>query len=102
MKRRSTSRSPASLEASQSAAVITQILANYNPKDPATLEPTLERVEQIAKLPMLLMNRVQEQFVRCHNKSGRMPRTRLFEGANQSGKTTLGVAEDLAHAMGYR
>ena len=102
MKRRSTSRSPASLEASQSAAVITQILANYNPKDPATLEPTLERVEQISKLPMLLMNRVQEQFVRCHNKSGRMPRTRLFEGANQSGKTTLGVAEDLAHAMGYR
>lgn len=102
MKRRRSPTSAPSLEASQSAAVITQILADYNPKDPTTLEPTLAKVEQISKLPMLLMNRVQEQFVRCRNRFGRMPRTRLFEGANQSGKTTLGVAEDLAHSMGYR
>ena len=102
MKRRSTSRSPASLEASQSAAVITQILANYNPKDPATLEPTLEGINKISQLPMLQMNPTQERFVRIRNRFGRMPRTRVFEGGNQSGKTVIGVAEDLAHSMGYR
>ena len=40
--------------------------------------------------------------MRSKNAQGRMPKTRLLEAGNQSGKTVIGVAEDLAHAMGFR
>src|SRR5580658_7254490 len=103
MKRRSYTRTTTqSVDPSSSTQSVLSILAGFDPKDPASVAAAKERAKAANKLALLKMNSVQEQFVRCHNKQGRMPRTRLFEGANQSGKTTLGVCEDLAHAMGYR
>lgn len=44
----------------------------------------------------------QERFIRCKNSQGRMPRRRLVESGNKWGKTEVGIAEDIAHALGYR
>jgi len=44
----------------------------------------------------------QERFIRCKNDAGRTPRRRLAELGNKSGKTEVGLAEDIAHALGYR
>jgi phage terminase large subunit-like protein len=101
MKRRSSSR-PIAPTPSGATNAITEILAGFNPKDPSTISLVEASVEQSMKLAFLQMNRVQEAFVRIKNPQGRMPRTRIFEAGNQSGKTVIGVAEDLAHAMGFR
>lgn len=101
MRRRSPSR-PAAVTESATAQSIAAIVAGYDPKRPETLALVKDNVRAAMKLCFLRMTAVQDQFVRCKNRHGRMPRTRLFEGANQSGKTTLGIAEDIAHAMGFR
>ncbi len=98
MKRRTTSRNVVPTPDS----AVADILAGYDPKDPKTLAIVEASVEASLKLMFLQMNRVQEDFVRVRNKQGRMPRTRIFEAGNQSGKTVIGVAEDIAHAMGFR
>ena len=56
------------------------------------------------ELPLffLEMNEMQERFIRVRNGQGRMPRRRLAESGNKSGKTEIGVAEDIAHALGVR
>lgn len=82
-------------------------LEGYRPGDPTSFKPeTLaklsENVVSQMKLAFLKMNRAQIPFIRIKNKRGRTPRTRLFESGNQVGKTSIGVAEDIAHAMGFR
>lgn len=89
-------------QASAATQAISQIIAGYDPKKPETLALVEDKVKDALKLRFLRPNRKQDDFIRIKNKFGRMPRTRLFEGANQSGKTTVGVAEDVAHAMGFR
>jgi len=78
------------------------LLEGYDPKDPASLQVIEDKVRSYVKLAFLKMNRAQEPFVRIRNKRGRMPRVRLFESGNQTGKSAIGVAEDIAHAMGFR
>lgn len=84
------------------AAAIAAIVAGYDPKKPETLAAVEGRAKEAMKLWFLKPNRVQEKFYRIKNSKGRLPRTRIFEAGNQSGKTTIGVAEDIAHAMGFR
>ncbi len=50
----------------------------------------------------LEMNDSQERFIRVKNRFGRTPLRRLFEASNKDGKTYIGIAEDIAHAVGYR
>lgn len=78
------------------------LLEGYSKDDPASLDKVEARVREYFKLAFLEMGPTQERFIRVKNGRGRTPKTRLFEGANQSGKSTIGVAEDIAHALGYR
>lgn len=78
------------------------LLEGYDPKDPSSLAVVEEKVRKYVKLAFLKMNRAQIPFIRVKNRRGRTPRTRLFESGNQVGKTSIGVAEDIAHAMGFR
>lgn len=82
-------------------------LSGYVPGDwrtikPESLDGVVGKVANYVKLGFLKMNRAQEPFIRIKNKYGRMPRIRLFESGNQVGKTSIGVAEDIAHLMGFR
>ena len=97
-RRRSQTVSPANIPLNP----IAQVLAGFDPKKPETLANVEKGVESAVKLTFLQMNRKQEEFVRIKNKHGRLPRVRLFEGGNQSGKTVIGIAEDIAHMLGYR
>lgn len=102
MKRRTKSHAIATPEQSGAVAYIAEVLKGFDPKDKSTLALVEGGVEQSQKLLFLQMNKVQEAFVRVKNPKGRMPRTRLFEAGNQAGKTVIGVAEDIAHSMGFR
>src|ERR1035438_5048124 len=102
MKRRRANSTVAAPTQSPSDSAITAILSGFDPKKPETLANVEVAAVENYKLRFLKMNRVQEDFIRLKNKHGRTPRVRLFEGANQSGKTTLGIAEDIAHMMGFR
>ena len=75
---------------------------DFDKNDPASVAAVEDKVREYLKLFYLKMNRAQEPFIRIKNRRGRMPRTRVFESGNQVGKTTIGVAEDIAHAMGFR
>jgi len=67
------------------------------------LDPELyKRIVQEFPLMFLEMLPSQERFIRVKNGSGRTPRRRLYEAGNKNGKSEIGVAEDLAHALGYR
>lgn len=81
---------------------VPDLLEGYDKNDPASLAAVEEKVRNYVKLAFLKMNRAQEPFIRIKNQRGRTPRTRVFESGNQVGKTTIGVAEDIAHAMGFR
>lgn len=81
---------------------VPDLLEGYDPNDPASLAAVEGKVRSYLKLFYLKMNRAQIPFIRTKNKRGRTPRTRLFESGNQVGKTSIGVAEDIAHAMGFR
>ncbi len=48
------------------------------------------------------MNEMQDRFIRCKNKDGETPKRRLDECGNKTGKTQIGLAEDIAHAFGCR
>lgn len=86
----------------QQTQPVPDLLEGYDPGDPASLDQVESKIREYMRLAFLRMNRAQEPFVRIKNKRGRMPRTRVFESGNQVGKTTIGVAEDIAHAMGFR
>jgi len=81
---------------------VSDFMRGYKAGDPIDKEKVKESIKKYLPLYYLQMNRVQEKFIRCKNQQGRMPKTRLLEMGNQSGKTTIGVAEDIAHAMGFR
>lgn len=83
-------------------APVPDLLEGYVANDPASLERVEAKVVDFVKLAFLRMNRVQESFIRCKNGRGRTPKTRLLEAGNQSGKSTIGVAEDIAHSWGFR
>lgn len=78
------------------------LLEGYSADDPSSLDKVEANVADAFKLALLRMGPTQESFIRIKNNRGRMPKTRLFEAGNQSGKTTIGIAEDIAHAMGFR
>ena len=77
-------------------------LTGYKPGEPIDKEKVAGEIKKYLRLYYLQMNSVQDSFVRVKNTFGRMPKTRLLEAGNQFGKTVIGVAEDLAHAMGFR
>ena len=81
---------------------VANFLKGYKPGDPIDKEKIADALKKYGPLFYLQMIPTQERFVRVKNQFARMPKTRLFEGANQSGKSQIGVAEDLAHAMGFR
>jgi len=60
--------------------------------------------EVMGKYPLMFleMNEPQSWFIRVKNSQGRTPRRRILEAGNKVGKTYSGIAEDLAHMMGYR
>lgn len=78
------------------------ILEGYDPSKPESLDLVKDRVKKMCRLAFLETPPTQESFIRIKNNRGRTPRVRLFEAGNQSGKTVGGVAEDVAHAMGFR
>jgi phage terminase large subunit-like protein len=82
--------------------VMPQFLAGYKPGDPIDKEKVRAEIKAYLKLKFLQMTPTQEAFVRVKNRFGRMPKTRLMEMGNQGGKTTIGISEDIAHAMGFR
>jgi phage terminase large subunit-like protein len=84
------------------ATGVVNFLQGYKPGDPIDKEQIAESIKKYLPLYYLQMIPTQERFIRVKNKYGRMPKTRLFEGANQSGKSQIGVADDIAHAMGFR
>ena len=81
---------------------VPDLLEGYDPSNPASLDEVEQKVREYTKLAFLRMNPSQERFIRTKNSKGRTPKIRLFEAGNQSGKSTIGVAEDIAHAMGFR
>ena len=81
---------------------VPDLLEGYSPDDPASLDKVESKIRDYLKLKFLEMGPTQEEFIRLKNRLGRTPKTRLFEAGNQSGKTMIGVAEDIAHAMGFR
>lgn len=62
------------------------------------------RAKLKAEFPLFFieMNPVQERFIRVKNHNGVTPRRRILEAGNKLGKTFIGLAEDLAHMMGFR
>lgn len=83
-------------------AAVPDLLEGYDPADPSSLDAVEAKVQEFVKLAFLEMLPTQEAFIRVKNGRGKTPRTRLMELGNQGGKTTIGVAEDIAHAMGFR
>lgn len=77
-------------------------LSTYKPGDPVDKAKVTKEIHSYLRLFYMQMNSVQEAFIRVKNARGKMPKTRLLEAGNQSGKTVVGVAEDIAHAMGFR
>lgn len=102
MKRRRSSTGQAAPPLSPIDTAIIEITSAYDPNDPSSLDKVEAAAHANYKLRFLKLTKIQDDFIRIKNKHGRMPRIRIFEGANQSGKTTLGIAEDIAHAMGFR
>jgi hypothetical protein len=88
--------------AKKQAAPVPDLLEGYSPENPETLGAVKENVTEYLRLLYLEMLPTQEKFIRIKNNRGQTPKTRLLELGNQSGKTTVGIAEDIAHAMGFR
>lgn len=57
---------------------------------------------ELMRLGMMRMNRVQEPFVRMKNSFGRTPKRRILECGEKVGKTRINICEGIAHAMGFR
>jgi hypothetical protein len=62
----------------------------------------IETVNSLMRIGLVRMNRVQEPFIRVKNRDGRTPRRRILETGEKTGKTRIGICEDIAHAMGFR
>ena len=68
------------------------------------IEPSkiVSTANQLMRLGMLRMNRVQDPFIRIKNKYGRTPHRRILKPGEKCGKTRISVCESIAHAMGFR
>src|ERR1700733_12328301 len=62
----------------------------------------LATINSLMRIGLMRMNRIQEPFIRIRNSQGRTPRRRILECGEKTGKTRIGICEDLAHAMGFR
>ena len=62
----------------------------------------VDTVNSLMRIGLMRMNRIQEPFIRSKNKYGRTPRRRILECGEKTGKTRIGICEDLAHAWGFR
>lgn len=62
----------------------------------------MDAVNSMMRIGLLRMNRIQDPFIRIKNSQGRTPRRRILECGEKTGKTRIGICEDLAHAMGFR
>lgn len=71
-------------------------------KPPETVEELNSRLDEQFPLFFIEMNDAQNRFIRCKNSQGKTPKRRIFEAGNKVGKTLIGLAEDIAHMMGYR
>ena len=69
---------------------------------PTDSAKVIAAAQRLMLLGMMRMNRVQEPFIRRKNREGRTPRRRILESGEKCGKTRIGLAEDIAHAMGFR
>lgn len=67
--------------------------------DPAK---AVETVNALMRIGLMRMNRIQEPFIRFKNRDGRTPARRLLTCGEKTGKTRIGICEDLAHAWGFR
>ena len=59
-------------------------------------------VTALMRIGLLEMNRIQEPFIRIKNAQGRTPKRRILECGEKTGKSLVGIAEAIAHAMGFR
>ena len=66
--------------------------------------PERDAAELRGRYPLMFlqMNDTQTKFIRVKNSQGRTPRRRILESGNKNGKTYGGIAEDIAHMMGFR
>ena len=66
--------------------------------------PERDAAELRGRYPLMFlqMNEPQGRFIRVKNSRGVTPRRRIAEMGNKSGKTEIGIAEDIAHMMGFR
>jgi hypothetical protein len=71
-------------------------------KLPENKEELKAKIIKDYPLFFLEMNPTQESFIRVKNSAGRTPKRRILECGNKNGKTLIGLAEDLAHMMGFR
>ena len=71
-------------------------------KPPENREELKARIKRDYPLFFLEMNDAQNRFIRVKNSKGLTPKRRIFESANKVGKSLIGIAEDLAHMMGFR
>lgn len=67
-----------------------------------TQEEIDAQLEREFPLMFFEMLEPQSKFIRCKNSKGLTPRRRIFEAGNKCGKTEIGIAEDIAHMMGFR
>jgi phage terminase large subunit-like protein len=79
------------------------LLARYVSKD-GSLDPAkaIDTVKTMMRLMFFKPNRIQIPFFTLKNKYGRTPKRRIMECGEKTGKTRAGIAEDIAHLMGYR
>lgn len=84
-------------------AKLEDVLAKLgNKNEPIDSTKAIAAVESLMKIGLLRMNRIQEPFIRIKNKFSRTPKVRILETGEKAGKTRVGIAEDIAHAMGFR
>lgn len=81
-----------------------KVLANYKKGEgnQEEIDKIINEVRKQGLLYCMKMNRAQSDFIRIKNSYGRSPKRRLMELGNKAGKTRVGIAEDIAHAMGFR
>lgn len=62
----------------------------------------LKQFEERYPLSFLRVNQPQKDFLYIKNCFGKTPKRRIMECGNKLGKTWVGIAEDIAHAFGFR
>lgn len=87
------SKAPSQLDTAVSA------LRDGQPLDRAK---AIAAIQAAMRIGLLRMNRVQLPFIRTKNSLGRTPKRRFLECGEKTGKTMVGIAEAIAHAMGFR